>query len=1102
MRAKREFSLLTVSVVLAFSLVCSGNAAAQCYLSQGCQPVDDLTYQPNGTGQVYHGDGASNNAAGGWTANYSDYNQCLSCHYGTDTLPYLMSGHKNTMRKIAPGGLWGGPDGATYSTTDSYYGSGSVFNWTNGQVTLGWCDPISVISQNGVSLVDPVCQYPYYTLPNAHAPAAYSTVPQTVTAGGVRSLFYIFGGWMNYGGNSNPAATHLGTVFNGGFTGGKYPDGNFDCSRCHATGYNFDSSAPEPTQNASQKVTPIPDAQFSRIPSDGFVAPGTNGTSSWYLTGIQCERCHAAAWGYGSHPYDPVTVTPPQNEAATALCMECHRGEMITMANPVTVPPTAGSIAPLATPQTLDRGYCSDLSGSTYSICVGNSSNSWIYKPHIQHEAGPTFLNSPHARFSGTLIQNAPHSADLSITISGTYQSQFSENLADPTKNSGCTGCHDPHQSVVPAAKAANPVPNTCNNCHRLSQNIMATINHPAGPGTPFPTGAASDIPGACVVCHMQAALGSANSHLFRINANQNYSTFPTPSQLYNQQVNAPNTAPETSGLTLATFSPAVWLDVDLACGQCHVGNDGVTNSYGLTMPPGMPGAHAYTKAQLAYWAANMHAPDPSVPTPTFTPQPGTYNTPQSVTITDAMSGATIYYTTDGSMPTFSSAVYSTPISVSTTTSIRAMATYPSYPPSNVALAVYSIVLPQAPSPTFWPTPSTYSTPQSVTLSDTAGLSIYYTLDGSTPTTNSTRYTVPISVTKNTTIKAITAAWGYLTSPVSSGTYAIQAPTPTFSPAAGTYSTTQTVTISDTAGGTTIYYTTDGTFPTTSSASCANPCTLAVSATTTIKAIAAGGGYAAGNTAVAAYTIAAYTPTFSPVAGTYTGAQSVTISDATSAATIYYTTNNSFPTTSSPSCSSPCTIQISTTSTVRAMAAGNGIAQSGTAVAVYTIAANTPTFSPAAGTYTGTQSVTISDTTSGATIYYTTNNSFPTTSSPSCSSPCTFPVSTTSTIRAMAAGNGLAQSGTAVAVYTIAAATPTFSLASGTYTGAQSVTLSDSATAANIYYTTNGTYPTIYSTSCSNPCTITVSTSGTIEAMAAGGGYAASNVATANYTIK
>jgi len=521
------------------------------------------------------------------------------------------------------------------------------------------------------------------------------------------------------------------------------------------------------------------------------------------------------------------------------------------------------------------------------------------------------------------------------------------------------------------------------------------------------------------VTCHMQAALGTANSHLFRINTNANYMTFPTSTQLYDLSISAPNTAPETSEIDGTTFTPAIWLDVDFACGQCHVGGDGVTNPYGLTLPPGMPGAHAYTKAQLAYWASVMHPGDPKVPTPTFSPQPTTYHSPQSVTISDSMTGTTIYYTTDGSLPTTNSPVFTTPLTISTTTTINAMATYPGYPRSLVALATYSIVLPTAPPPTFSPTPSTFSGPQSVRLSNTANLAMYYTTDGSTPTPSSTPYTGPIAVSKNTTINAITAAYGYLTSPVSSGTYSIQAPAPTFSPMSGTYNPGQNVTVSDTTSGTTIYYTIDGSFPTTSSTSCANPCILTVSTTTTIKAIASGGGYAASNVSVATYTIAASAPTFSPAAGTYYTPLSVTLSDATSGVLIYYTTNGSFPTTSSPSCSSPCMIPVSTTTTIRAMAAGNGISQSNTSVAVYTIAANTPTFSPGSGTYSSPQSVTISDTTSGATIYYTTDGSFPTTSSPSCSNPCTITVSTTSTIRAMAAGNGISQSGVAVSTYTI-----------------------------------------------------------------------------------
>ncbi len=82
---------------------------------------------------------------------------------------------------------------------------------------------------------------------------------------------------------------------------------------------------------------------------------------------------------------------------------------------------------------------------------------------------------------------------------------------------------------------------------------------------------------------------------------------------------------------------------------------------------------------------------------------------------------------------------------------------------------------PQAATPTFSPPGGTYSTAQSVTISDTSsGVSIYYTTNGSTPTTASALYTGPIPVSTTTTIKAIAAGAGWTTSAVGSATYTIQ----------------------------------------------------------------------------------------------------------------------------------------------------------------------------------------------------------------------------------------------------------------------------------------------------------------------------------------
>lgn len=84
-----------------------------------------------------------------------------------------------------------------------------------------------------------------------------------------------------------------------------------------------------------------------------------------------------------------------------------------------------------------------------------------------------------------------------------------------------------------------------------------------------------------------------------------------------------------------------------------------------------------------------------------------------------------------------------------------------------------------------------------------------------------------------------------------------------------------------------------------------------------------------------AATTPAATPTFSPVAGTYVGTQTVTITCSTPSSTIYYTTNGSTPSTGSPVYTSPLTVSAS--QTIQAIATAAGFTQSATGSAAYVI---------------------------------------------------------------------------------------------------------------------------------------------------------------------
>jgi hypothetical protein len=237
-------------------------------------------------------------------------------------------------------------------------------------------------------------------------------------------------------------------------------------------------------------------------------------------------------------------------------------------------------------------------------------------------------------------------------------------------------------------------------------------------------------------------------------------------------------------------------------------------------------------------------------------------------------------------------------------------------------------------TPTLSVAAGTYTATQSVSISDsTSGSSIYYTIDGSTPTPSSTLYSGAITVATTTTVNAIAVETGYTSSAIASASYTIAVPTPTFSVATGSYTATQTVSIADTMSGSTIYYTLNGTTPTTSSTLYSGAITVA--ATTTVNAIAVATGYTNSSVATATYTIVVPTPTFSVATGSYPSTQTVTIADTMSGATIYYTLNGTTPSPSSTAYTGALTV--GSTATLQAIAVKTGDSSSVIASATYTL---------------------------------------------------------------------------------------------------------------------------------------------------------------------
>jgi hypothetical protein len=164
-----------------------------------------------------------------------------------------------------------------------------------------------------------------------------------------------------------------------------------------------------------------------------------------------------------------------------------------------------------------------------------------------------------------------------------------------------------------------------------------------------------------------------------------------------------------------------------------------------------------------------------------------------------------------------------------------------------------------------------------------------------------------------------------------------------------------------------------------------------------------------------------------------------------------------------------------------------------------------PVFSPAGGTYTSSQIVSITSATSGALFRYTTDGSTPTeTVGTAYSGPVN--ISATATLKAIAYKSGSNDSAVTSSVYTISpppqpVAAPTFSPDGGKYTSAQNVSISSATSGASFRYTTDGSTPSDTAGIIYSNTAISISTTTTLKAIAYKPGFTDSTVTSATYTF-
>jgi hypothetical protein len=654
-------------------------------------------------------------------------NGCTHCHstlvqYNADVYrqknSYLMTGHKNMLRKVTPGMVWAGPSTSGVLTVYTTDGTNPMTWGTLGvpNSALDGSNPMYYIYGDWMALYpDVAIAGSNYGCANCHSTGFSGG---TAATPGVQSI-----GTAGYAGTqpADAGAAYVSAVK----AGYQWDLEGINCSRCH------NATAPAVTQamiyGGSCAITSVGSSAVCAAEGgkwNSSTSACTGGSAGNVQTSAACVAAGGTWTAVGTASAYLTTASTSSGMGALAsgagrnnLCFGCHQ-----------------SIAKLWPAQGTVDGIAATVSGSTVTAATQYDPTivpAKITRDFSGHVNGNNFLNSVHARYTGaqsgqgSIKANSLGENDLTdpngITEYNSifqgyqcYQGSGSNDVAvhdasgnplntaaacnalygagswkvDTNGTQGtCTTCHDVHNSLFIASQAGSALKKSCADCH--VNNVaavtgpvtgatvaaapqVASFNHPQTPGTPFDTTVFPN--GSCEVCHMATqaeANGNQNSmpaHIWRINTNANYNTFPTATQFYNgtcsvhtgsvvyawngvANMNSPqpiytsdtssaNCVAAAGTWTLASsLTPAVlmdnnvqtwpeyqsngqaytdaygnvrsvWVDLDLACGQCHGGSFGSNATHN--------NAPYKSKTELAADAFNMHN---VTPTASFTSQ-------------------------------------------------------------------------------------------------------------------------------------------------------------------------------------------------------------------------------------------------------------------------------------------------------------------------------------------------------------------------------------------------------------------------------------------------------------------------------------------------